>query len=166
MRILRTFARSRAVWLVSTLAILCALPAATTDKPFLTPFIVDISPANCSAATSHIVGSGIGINVVRETISAGGSVHAGYTFNNRGQATDENGVVWTIDDADSQTFNSFVGSASEVTTVENIHLISHGPIANIVLHSVVKVKFAADGSTTLEFMKEHGNGEDCPLRNV
>src|SRR5207248_2723888 len=70
MRILQTLLISGTVSLLSTLS-------AETTKPYLTPFIMDISPANCSAATSHIVGSGTGINVFRTTVSADGRFHIG-----------------------------------------------------------------------------------------
>ena len=73
--------------------------------------------------------------------------------------------IGPVNDADNFfSFNGFLtGGASELTFTENFHLISHGQTTNIVLHTVVKVKVAADGDTTLEFMKEHGNGEDCEL---
>src|SRR4051812_9640288 len=156
MRILRALLISGTVSLLSTLS-------AATTKPFLTPFIMDISPANCSAATSHIVGSGTGINVFRTTVSADGRFHIGITFNLYGKGTDENGVNWTINDGDNAfSFNGFLtGGASEFTFTENFHLLSNGKTTNIVLHSVMKVKIAADGSTTLEFDKDRGNGEDC-----
>jgi len=138
---------------------------AETTQPFFTPFVIDISPANCSAATSHIVGSGTGVNVLRTTVSADGKVHVGISSNAHGSGIDENGVVWTLTDGDNNlSFNGFlVAGASEFTITENFQLLSHGKTANIVLHQVVKVKIAADGSTTLEFEKENGAGEGCHL---
>jgi hypothetical protein len=149
------------------LGVMALLPTLTaeTTRPFFTPFIIDISPANCSAATSHILGSGTGVNVLRTTVSADGRVHVGISSNAHGSGTDENGVDWTLTDGDNNlSFNGFlVGGASEFTITENFQLLSHGKSANIVLHQVVKVKVAADGTTTLEFDKEHGDGEGCHL---
>lgn len=148
------------------LGIVSMLPIkAETTHPFFTPFVIDISPANCPAATSHIVGSGTGVNVLRTTVSADGKVHIGITSNAFGKAIDENGVAWTLTDGDNNlTFNGFlVAGASEFSVTENFQLLSHGNTANIVIHQVVKVKVAADGTTTLEFEKQHGAGEGCHL---
>jgi hypothetical protein len=149
------------------LGVMSLLPTLTaeTTKPFFTPFLIDITPANCPAATSHIVGSGTGVNVLRSTVSADGSVHIGISSNAFGKGVDENGVVWTLTDGDNNlSFNGFlVSGASEFTVTENFQLLSHGKTTNIVVHQVVKVKVAADGSTTLEFEKEHAEGEGCHL---
>ena len=140
--------------------------SAGVDTNIITPFILNVNPGNCSAATSTILGSGKGLTLIRTTIDGRGKVHLGITFNATGKGTDENGVEWTVTDGDNfLSFNGDLsGGAFEMTMTENFQLLSHGKTANITLHEVIKVRVAEDGTTTVEFERGHGTGsEGCEL---
>ena len=140
--------------------------SAGVDTRIITPFILNVNPGNCSAATSTILGGGKGLTLIRTTVDAKGMVHLGITFNATGKGTDEKGVEWTVTDGDNfLSFNGDMsGGAFEITATENFQLLSHGKTANITLHEVIKVRVAEDGTTTVEFERVHGTGsEGCEL---
>jgi hypothetical protein len=140
--------------------------AAEVTTRIITPFTLNVNPGNCPAATSTIIGGGKGLTLIRTTVNPDGKVHIGMTFTAIGKGTDEAGVEWTVVDADSYlTFNGYLaGGQMEVTATENFQLISRGKDKNITLHEVMKVRVAADGTTTVEFERAQGNGpESCKL---